>query len=270
MTSKSTATITLDRPVAEGGHTVLKRTGYVLIVDDDPVICEVLLSYFAENNLRAMAAFGRLGLQRHLATAPPCIILLDLHVNRDDGLDLLREIRSYSDVPVIIMSGSRLAEMDRVIGLELGADDYVLKPFGPRELLARIKAVLRRQALGQLARSRSLDRGGYRFEGWQLQGRSRALTDPLGASVSLSKAEFALLVAFLNAPRRPLTREHLLQATRMHEDVFDRSIDVRVMRLRRKLEADPAAPKLILSERGVGYSFAATVKRYWTSNNSSH
>jgi two-component system, OmpR family, response regulator len=140
------------------------------------------------------------------------------------------------------------------------ADDYVTKPFAVRELLARIRAVLRRQELGRVALQRDAEQGRSKFGGWQLDRRARRLTDPNGAPVTLTKGEYALLVAFLDAPQRPLSREHLLQATRIHEDVFDRSIDVQILRLRRKLEAEPSAPRIIQTERGVGYVFVLPVE----------
>jgi DNA-binding winged helix-turn-helix (wHTH) protein len=153
-----------------------------------------------------------------------------------------------------------LLEIDRVVGLELGADDYVTKPFSLRELLARIRAVLRRHDAGRAAPQRDSDRGRCKFGGWQLDRRTRRLTDPHGAPIALTKGEYALLTAFLDAPQRPLSREHLLQATRVHEDVFDRSIDVQILRLRRRLESDPSAPSIIRTERGVGYVFALPVE----------
>ncbi|HUA76077.1 MAG TPA: winged helix-turn-helix domain-containing protein, partial [Acetobacteraceae bacterium] len=172
-----------------------------------------------------------------------------------------REIRTRSDVPVIITTGYQSEEIDRVVGLELGADDYVTKPFGLRELLARIRAVLRRQELGRIASRREAEQGSSRFAGWTLERKSRRLTNPDGVHVPLTKGEYTLLVAFLDAPQRPLSREHLLQATRIREDVFDRSIDVQILRLRRKLETNPAAPQLIRTERGVGYVFVPEVVR---------
>jgi two-component system, OmpR family, response regulator len=195
-----------------------------------------------------------------LAREEPNLVILDLRLGQEDGLDLLREIRSHSDIPVIITTGHRRDEIDRVVGLELGADDYITKPFGLRELLARIRAVLRRREAGQAAVQRDLERGRCRFGAWQLDRRSRRLCDSGGIPVALTKGEYALLIAFLDAPQRPLSREHLLQATRIHEDVFDRSIDVQVLRLRRKLETDPNAPRVILTERGVGYVFALPVE----------
>jgi len=170
------------------------------------------------------------------------------------------EIRSHSDVPVIITTGHRLDEIDRIVGLELGVDDYIVKPFSLRELLARLRAVLRRQEMERVARTRDPERGGYRFEGWQLERRGRRLFDPNATPIALSKGEYALLLAFLEAPQRLLSREHLLRATRIHEDIFDRSIDVQVLRLQRKLETDPSAPRVIQTERGVGYVFALPVQ----------
>ena len=168
---------------------------------------------------------------------------------------LATHVRHYA-----ITTGHRRDEIDRVVGLELGADDYITKPFGLRELLARIRAVLRRREARQ-APPRDSETGRCRFGGWQLDRRNRRLSDFNGVSVALTKGEYALLIAFLDAPQRPLSREHLLQATRMHEDIFDRSIDVQVLRLRRKLETDPNAPRVILTERGVGYVFALPVER---------
>jgi two-component system, OmpR family, response regulator len=140
---------------------------------------------------------------------------------------------------------------------EGGADDYIAKPFSLRELFARIRAVLRRHEMGRTARYRSPERGGYRFGRWKLERRGRRLSDHNGSRVPLS--EYAILLAFLESPHRALTREYLQHATRLHEDILDRRIDVQVMRLRRKLEVDPSAPKLILTERGLGYRFAKAV-----------
>lgn len=232
----------------------------VLVVDDDPAMRDMIVNYFEAHDMRALAASGRDEMARHFTTGEPDLVTLDLRLEQENGLDLLRDIRSRSDVPVIIVTGGRREEIDRVVGLELGADDYVIKPFGLRELLARVRAVLRRRESSRLAAPRDPARGRCRFGGWQLDRRSRRLTDPSGAPVTLTKGEYALLIAFLDAPLRPLSREHLLQATRIHEDVFDRSIDVQILRLRRKLEADPSAPRVIRTERGVGYVFALSVE----------
>ena len=233
----------------------------VLVVEDDPALQRMILNYFLENNIRTLVASGRQEMVHHLDSALVSLVILDLRLGQEDGLDLLREVRSSSDVPVIIITGHRCDDIDRVVGLELGADDYLTKPFNLRELLARVRAVLRRFDIGRVAPARDPERGRFRFSGWQLERKTRRLTNPAGTPVALTKGEYALLVAFLEAPQRPLSREHLLQATRVHEDVFDRSIDVQILRLRRKLEREPSAPRVIQTERGVGYVFAAAVER---------
>ena len=232
----------------------------VLIVDDDPAMQRLVADYLGQHGLRAAAVSTRQEVDRTFASDEPSLVILDLHLGQEDGLDLLRLIRARSDVPVIVVTGHRRDEIDRVVGLELGADDYVTKPFGLRELLARIRAVLRRREAGAVPR-REGKRDVLAFGDWVLDRRARRLSAPDGAEIKLSKGEFALLSAFLDAPGRPLTREHLLQATRVHEDVFDRSIDVQILRLRRKLEADPSHPKIIRTERGIGYVFDVPVRR---------
>ena len=235
--------------------------GHIVVVDDDPATRRIVTSYFRDHDIPASSASGRQELIRYLASGAPTLIILDLRLGRDDGLDLLREIRSTSDVPVIITTGHRMEEVDRVLGLELGADDYLTKPFGLRELLARVRAILRRHELKR-TQSRKLQRSGFRFGRWQLERESRRLTTQDGSLVALTKGELSLLVAFLQCPQRPLTREQLLQATRVHEDVFDRSIDVQVLRLRRKLETDASSPRVIRTERGVGYVFELPVETF--------
>jgi two-component system, OmpR family, response regulator len=251
------------RAVSVSDERMSNQLGYrprILLVEDDLDMRQMVVNYLEENNMHVVSATGRQDVVRQFATDEPSLVILDLRLGEEDGLDLLREIRSSSDVPIIIATGHRRDEIDRVVGLELGADDYVAKPFGLRELLARIRAVLRRREVGRAASQRETERGRYRFGGWQLDRRLRRLSDPDGNAVALTKGEYALLVAFLEAPQRPLTREHLLQATRVHEDVFDRSIDVQVLRLRRKLEVDSSAPRVIQTERGVGYVFTLAVE----------
>jgi two-component system OmpR family response regulator len=221
----------------------------------------MILNYFAENNIRTLVANKRQEMVDQLGNTEVNLVILDLRLGSEDGLDLLREVRLSSDVPVIIITGHRRDDIDRVVGLELGADDYLTKPFNLRELLARVRAILRRFDVGRATPAREPERGRFRFSGWQLDRRARQLTDPTGATIALTKGEYAMLLAFLEAPQRPLSREHLLQATRIHEDVFDRSIDVQILRLRRKLERDPSAPRVIRTERGVGYVFAVAVER---------
>jgi DNA-binding response OmpR family regulator len=237
-----------------------KKIGYALIVDNDPTVRRSVSEYFSNHNIPTISApdWNELKCTDRL----PSLIVMDRQTSRNDGLDRLRSIRSKCDVPVI-MIGHVPDEMDRVIGLELGADDYVVKPFCLRELLARARAILRRRGMASAARTRGSERGGgYRFGGWRLERRSRRLVAPHERPVSLSKGEYALLVAFLEAPQRPLTREHLLQATCVHQDIFDRSIDVRVARLRRKLELDPSQPRMIHTESGIGYVFSLPVERF--------
>ncbi len=245
-----------------GLHESREGQACVLVVEDDPAMQRMIVEYFSDNNIRALAASDRQAMLRQLDDALVDLVVLDLRLGQEDGMELLREIRAGSDVPVIIITGHRRDEIDRVVGLELGADDYVTKPFNLRELIARVRAVLRRFEAGRAAATRGdTGRGRNRFAGWQLDRRTRRLSDPEGAPVALTKGEYALLVAFLDAPERPLSREHLLQATRVHEDVFDRSIDVQILRLRRKLERNPSAPRFIQTERGVGYVFAVPVDR---------
>ena len=238
------------------------RPTRIFIVEDDPVMLRMVADYLEQHNMHAVPASGRQEMIRHFTASEPDLVILDLRLGHEDGFDLLREIRSRSDVPIIITTGDRRDEIDRVVGLELGADDYVTKPFSLRELLARIRAVLRRQEAGRAVAGRDAERGRCKFGGWQLERRTRRLSDPNGTEVALTKGEYALLTAFLDAPQRPLSREHLLQATRVHEDIFDRSIDVQILRLRRKLETDPSAPSIIRTERGVGYVFALPVERF--------
>jgi len=240
----------------------LRPTGLpirVLVVDDDPAMCDLLASYLGEHDVHVQTASNRQEMAARLRAGEPHLVILDLRLGTDDGLALLREIRARSELPVIITTGHRRDEIDRVIGLELGADDYLTKPFSPRELLARIRTVLRRQEAWRTAQREGGTFSTYHFDGWQLATRTRRLTNPDGEAVMLTKGEYALLLAFVSAPQRPLSREHLLQATRVHEDVFDRSIDVQILRLRRKLEADPSQPRIILTERGIGYVFALRV-----------
>jgi two-component system, OmpR family, response regulator len=240
-------------------HVSSSNTGYVLVVEDDPTSRQLTASFFEEHHIPVRSVAGRHELGRHFAGCDPSLIILDLRFGQDDGLVLLKEIRSRSDVPIIITTGSPCHEIDRIVALELGADDFVIKPFSLRELLARVRAVLRRQGIGRAARACDEEGGGFRFGGWELGRRARRLLDPKGNLVLLTKSEYDLLIAFLEAAQRPLSREYLRQATRIHEDTFDRSIDTKVLRLRRKLEADPSGPRIIETRRGIGYRFVLKV-----------
>jgi two-component system OmpR family response regulator len=238
------------------------KADQVLLVDDDPERREEIGRYLDGHGFSVVTLFDRASVRRHLALSEPRLILLDLRMESDDGLSILKEIRTHSDAPIISMMGHRPEETDVVIALELGADAYMIKPVALRKLLALVRAIMRRQEMEWLGRARESERGGYKFEGWRLERRGRQLFDPCGAPVPLTKGQYALLVAFLDAPRRSLTREYLMQATRVHEDIFDRSVDVQVTRLRRKLEQHRDSRKMILAQRGVGYVLACDVERY--------
>jgi two-component system OmpR family response regulator len=240
-------------------HEHARKMGYILLVDNDPAIRRNVSEYFSDHNVPTSSVSDWNELKCS-GGAPPSLIVMD-QTGGGDGLNRLRSIRSKSDVPVI-MTGRGTEEIDRVVGLELGADDYIVKPFGPGELLARVRAILRRRLMASPAQTSNSDRGGYKFGGWRLERRNRGLVSPDETQVLLSKGEYTLLVAFLEAPQRSLTRGHLLQATRVHADIFDRSIDVQVLRLRRKLEIGPSAPRVIQTERGIGYVFALPVGRF--------
>jgi DNA-binding response OmpR family regulator len=240
--------------------TVDRKSATCLVVEDDSTMRHLVTNYLKDHDIRAVSTGRRDEVSGLMARSQPDLVVLDLRLGQDDGLDLLREIRAQSNIPIIITTGQRRDEIDRVVGLELGADDYITKPFGLRELLARIRAVLRRREAGPVNPQREMEKGRYRFGGWQLDCRNRRLTNSAGEPVALTKSEYALLIAFLESPQRPLSREYLLQATRIHEDVFDRSIDVQVLRLRRKLETDPGTPSIIRTERGIGYVFSLPVE----------
>ncbi|MFK3968961.1 winged helix-turn-helix domain-containing protein [Ensifer adhaerens] len=229
---------------------------HVVVVDDDSNIRNLLLDYLGQHALRVTAVPDSRGLSRTVATDRVDAIIVDLNLGHEDGLEIVRNSAANSDVPLIIISGDRHDEADKVVGLELGASDYITKPFSLRELLARLRAAMREKSRPRHKRGpRS-----YTFAGWKLSPKLRKVTGLDGGEVKLTAGEFNLLVAFLLAPRQILSREQLLNASRVHgEEVFDRSIDVLILRLRRKLEEDPSQPKLIKTERGAGYIFDADV-----------
>jgi two-component system, OmpR family, response regulator len=233
---------------------------HVVVVDDDPAMREMIVEYLKGPGFRVTGVSDGRAMTQVISNEPPALVILDLKLEREDGLDLMRRLGEQSDVPVIVITGHRRDEADRVVGLELGADDYITKPFGLRELAARVRAVLRRSEATE-RRARSGDkRTRYRFADWELNVGTRRLTSPAGDDVPLTAGEFNLLTAFLRSPQLVLSREQLLVASRLHDqEVFDRSVDVLVLRLRRKLEVDPSAPKLIMTERGAGYILAPSV-----------
>jgi two-component system, OmpR family, response regulator len=234
---------------------------HVLAIDDDPAMRELIAEYLGENEFRVTAVASGAEMARALSEHVIDVIVLDLRLVGEDGMELARKLRAESTIPIIMVTG-RKDEADRVMGLELGADDYLTKPFSPRELLARIRAVLRRYKIVQeLLPARDEKRRAYRFAGWELNLRTRRLVSPQGARIELTNGEFSLLQAFCAAPRRILSRDQLLELSRLNRaEVYDRSIDVQILRLRRKIEPNPTRPAYIKTERGAGYLFDTPVE----------
>ena len=233
---------------------------HILVVDDDREIRDLLGRFLAKHGYRVEEAADGRAMQKALSDWRIDLIVLDLMLPGEDGLSLCRQLRASSNIPVIMLTAMG-EDIDRIVGLEIGADDYVAKPFNPRELLARIKAVLRR-ARELPAASDSPGEATLRFAGWRLDTAARTVTAPDGTAVELTAGEFELLVALTEHARRVLSREQLLDLTRGSDAApFDRSIDVQVSRLRRKIEVDPAKPDLIKTLRNGGYVFTAAVER---------
>ncbi|WP_373504717.1 response regulator [Aestuariivirga sp.] len=229
----------------------------ILLVDDDVQILELVARFLRSSDFTVRTARDGREMNASLADSPVDLIVLDLMLPGTSGLVLCRELRKTSPVPVIMLT-AKGDDVDRITGLEVGADDYLAKPFNPRELLARVKAVLRRTA-ASLTQSRTRHRG-FGFAGWKLDFLKRELTRSDGVVVDLSVGEFDLLVTFLDAPQRVLSREYLLDTARNRTlEPFDRAIDVQVSRLRRKIED---GGELIKTVRGAGYIFAPNVERF--------
>jgi two-component system OmpR family response regulator len=230
----------------------------ILIVDDDAEIRTLLVTYLSRNGLQATAVGDGKAMWRALDAGRVDLVVLDLMLPGDDGLTLCRNLRAKSDLPVIMLT-ARGDETDRIVGLEMGADDYLPKPFSARELLARIKVVLRR-AHSLPPNLRPNDRPELCFAGWRLDTVQRHLVSPKGVVTSLSGAEFRLLRIFLEHPNRVLNRDQLVDLTQGREaDPLDRSIDVQVSRLRHRLGDDPKDPQLIKTVRGEGYVLTVAV-----------
>jgi two-component system, OmpR family, response regulator len=238
----------------------VRPPGHILVVDDDPALRALLSEYLGENELRVTAVASGREMNAVFDQEAIDLVVLDLRLPGEDGLQLARALRERATVPIVLLTG-KAEEADRVMGLELGADDYVTKPFSPRELLARIRAVLRRYQVQTELPTRDDKRRAYRFAAWELNLRTRKLVDPSGEKLDLSNGEFSMLAAFCGAPQRVLSRDQLLGLSRLHNaEVYDRTIDVQILRLRRKIEADPARPQLIVTERGAGYCFNVPVE----------
>jgi two-component system, OmpR family, response regulator len=232
---------------------------HVLVVDDDASVRQLVDDYLLQNDFRVSGAATGAELMSALGAQVIDLVLLDLRLQGEDGMQLLRQVRAHSQIPVIILTGRR-EEADRVMGLELGADDYLTKPFSPRELLARIRTVLRRTHAGQEVHGAPVCRA-YRIPGWELNLRTRKLTAADGSQVPLSNGEFNLLAALLSTANRVVTRDQLIEMSRRYDnEVYDRAVDVQILRLRRKLERNPAEPQIILTERGAGYRIAVPVE----------
>jgi DNA-binding response OmpR family regulator len=219
-----------------------------------------LKEYLAENGLRVSIASSGDEMSRILNDEAIDLVVLDLRLGGEDGMTIARSLRDQSAIPIVMLTGVR-DEADRVMGLELGADDYLTKPFSPRELLARIRTVLRRTKSAVPAQSRQQNIRAYRFGEFELNLRTRRLKRIHGDGITLTNGEFNLLAALLAAPERILTRDQLLEASRVYDnEVYDRAIDIQVLRLRRKIERDPSQPQFIVTERGAGYIFSAPVE----------
>lgn len=232
---------------------------HVLVIDDDVEACNPVCEYLGQHDFRVTAVRTRQQMLEVIGREPIDLLLLEPRLRGSEGMLLTRSVREASKLPIVVLS-RMTEEADRVMGLELGADDYVPKSCSPRELLARIRAVLRR--CREMSAPSSTDKSvrAYRFCGWELNVRTRRLRNQGGMEVRISRGEFSLLSAFLAMPRRILTRDQLLDYSRMHSsEVYDRSIDVQIARLRRKIESDTASPRFIRTERGVGYFFDADV-----------
>ncbi|SIQ11513.1 two-component system, OmpR family, phosphate regulon response regulator OmpR [Rhizobium sp. RU35A] len=233
-----------------------KRAERILIVDDDPRIRQMVTRYFEDEGFLVTGAQDGASMRKAMADFTIDLILLDLVLpNSEDGLALAREIRATSDVPIVMLTG-RDDVVDRIIGLEVGADDYIPKPFHLREVLARVRSILRRR---KPAEAPVQDQGQiYEFDGWRLEINRRRLMNPQDEEVELTTGEFDMLAVMIRNAGRVLTREMLMDQTRGRQlEAFDRAIDAQIARLRKKIEPNPAHPVFIRSVRGVGYIFAA-------------
>ena len=228
----------------------------ILVVDDDARIRQMLVRYFEGNGFKVNAVANGAAMRSELAKSSFAAIFLDLVLpNGENGLELLRELRSTSDVPVLMLTGQDDVT-DKVVGLEVGADDYIAKPFHLRELLARLRTILRRRTSSDATRTANGEDETLAFEGWSLDVSRRRLTSPQGDDVALTTGEFDMLLVFVRNPGRVLSRETLMDLTRNRNfEAFDRAIDAQIVRLRKKIEDDPKSPDLIQSVRGVGYVF---------------
>jgi two-component system, OmpR family, response regulator len=237
------------------------NAAHILAIDDDPSVLRMIVDYLGDNEMRVTGLGSGSEIAGVMARDTIDLLVLDLRLPGEDGMQIARKIREGSaGLPIIMLTGRR-DEADRIMGLELGADDYLTKPFSPRELLARIRALLRRSRMQQTVADGLQKIRAYRFEGFELNVRLRRLLGPGGKKVPLTNSEFSLLAGFLAAPQRVLSRDQLIGLSRLHDDeVYDRSVDVQVARLRKKIQPTESAVELIRTERGAGYVFTAPVE----------
>jgi len=245
---------------ASSAEKVSPAPTHVLVVDDDPSIRQMVVDYLGDNEMQVTALPSGKEIDRVTGQAMIDLLILDLRLPGENGMDIARRIRAESNMPIIMLTGCK-EEADRVMALELGADDYLTKPFSPRELLARIRSLLRRSRAHETVADGLAKIRAYRFAGWELNVRVRRLKSPQGEVTTLRNAEFNLLAAFLASPQRVLSREQLLSMSHLHDgEVYDRAIDTQVGRLRKKLEAHDSGLELIHTERGAGYVLTVPVE----------
>jgi two-component system OmpR family response regulator len=237
----------------------MSKQPHILVVEDDRDISALVARYLRTNDCRVSLAVNGRELDRHFDDSQIDLIVLDLMLPGEDGLSLCKRLRARSQVPIIMLT-AKVDEVDRILGLEMGADDYLAKPFNPRELLARIRAVLRRSS-ATAADPAAMGARALTFLGWQLDRILREVRNPQGARVTLTDAEFGLLQAFCDRPQRVLSRDQLLELTQGRTAAaFERSIDILVSRLRRKIETNPHDPNIIKTVRSGGYLFTPAVE----------
>lgn len=236
----------------------MSKTQHILVVDDDEGIRDLLGKFLSQHGFQISLAKDGEAMKALLKTREVDLIILDIMMPGEDGMTLCRQLRATSEIPILMLTAIS-EEVDRILGLEMGADDFLSKPFNPRELLARVKAILRRsQASGGKANTQCT---GYRFTGWELDRTTRRLFSPEKLEITLSGGEYNLLLAFLERPQKVLSRDELLDLTRNRSaGPYDRSIDIQVSRLRHKIEEDHKKPALIKTVRGGGYVLASAVE----------
>ena len=255
-------------PAAPGSNTLLPgrasivgATPHLLIVDDDREIRDLVSRFLVKHGYRVATAADARTMEAALAASGVDLVILDLMLPGKSGLEICRDLRARSPMPILMLTAMG-DETDRIVGLEMGADDYIAKPFNPRELLARVRAILRRTSIAAAAPGKPAGTPKrMRFAGWSLDLGRRRLEAPDGLIVDLTTGEYELLIAFAERPQRVLTRNQLLDLARGRDATpFDRSIDVQVSRIRKKIEADPKAPEMIVTVRGDGYMFTPEVE----------